>query len=87
MKPEQISYTRVGAIAATGLPGATIDMAIAQGELPTIRSGRRLVIFADDLKSWLERCRAKGHIPSPKPRAEDNQRLAGLNRARRREAE
>ena len=81
-----ISYTRAGACAATGLPGGTIDLAIAQGELKAIKSGRRLVIMAEDLQAWLRRCRERGEIPSPTPSQADRERLAALNKARRQPA-
>ncbi len=80
---EAISYTRAGAAAATGLPGGTIDLAIAQGELKAIKSGRRLVILREDLEAWLRRCREKGAIPSPTPTQADRERLASLNQARK----
>lgn len=82
-QPPALSYTRGGACNATGLPLTTIDLAIAQGELKAIKSGRRLVIMAEDLQAWLRRCRDRGAIPSPAPSAADKERLAALNRARR----
>ena len=84
LKVAALSYTRAGAVAATGLPGATIDLAIARGELTAVKSGRRMVILAEDLEAWLRRCRERGHVPSPAPSQEDRERLAALNRARRR---
>jgi excisionase family DNA binding protein len=78
-----ISYTRSSACAATGLPGATIDLAINTGELKAIKSGRRLVILAEDLQAWLRRCRERGEIPVPRPSGESLERLAALNRARK----
>lgn len=83
---ERLSYTRAGAIEATGLAPQTIDKAIADGELVALRSGRRLIILADELRDWLKRCRAKGIIPTPKPTQDDNARLAEKNRQRKEEA-
>lgn len=83
MSTQKISFTRNAAIEATGLPGQTIDLAIADGELPVLRSGRRLIIMREDLEAWLRRCRQKGQIPAPITTA-DRERLAELNRMRRR---
>ena len=80
---QAISYTRAGACVATGLPGATVDLAIASGDLKAIRSGRRLIILAEDLQAWLRRCRERGEIPTPQPSQADRERLAALNRARK----
>lgn len=77
-----VSYTRASAAAATGLPGVTIDLAIRTGELPAVKSGRRLIILKEDLIAWLRRCRERGSIPSPIS-DDDRERLADLNRARK----
>jgi len=82
-KPQPISFTRGAAVEATGVPGVTIDKAIDDGELIAIRSGRRLIILREDLEAWLRRCRAKGEIPTPIS-DRDRERLAELNRGRRR---
>lgn len=81
-----LSYTRASACTATGLPGATIDLAIANGELKAIKSGRRYIILAEDLQAWLRRCRDRGGIPSPAPSQADRERLADLNRTRKQPA-
>ncbi len=81
--PTPVAYTRAAAAAATNLPGATLDLAIKTGELPAVRSGRRLIILQEDLIAWLRRCRARGAVPTPAPSQTDRERLAGLNRARK----
>jgi excisionase family DNA binding protein len=79
---EALAYTRRSAAAAVGVPGKTIDLAIETGELPAIRSGRRLVILKSDLLAWLHRCKTRGVIPA-RVTDDDRQRLALLNRERR----
>ena len=80
---ERLAYTRGEAIEASGLPGTTLDHAIATGELKVLRSGRRLIIMKDDLLGWMRRHRDQGVIPTKEPSAEDRERLAELNRQRR----
>jgi excisionase family DNA binding protein len=83
MNTAPVSYTRSGAIIASGLHGATIEKAIDDGELKAIRSGRRLIILAEDLVAWLRRGRDRGEIATPRPDQAANQRLAEENRKRK----
>jgi len=79
----EIAYTRAKAAQTCGLPGKTIDEAIRSGELPATKSGRRLIILAEDIQAWLRRCKDRGEIP---PRAiddSDRTRLAACNRGKR----
>jgi excisionase family DNA binding protein len=87
LESQQLAFTRASAMQATGLPGHTIDDAIANGELLATRSGRRLIILREDLVEWLRRCRTKGEIPSRVTSDADKERLAQLNRERKQKAE
>lgn len=80
---ETLAYTRASAAAAAGVPAVTIDVAIESKELTAIRSGRRLVILREDLLNWLKLCKARGSMPSHVTQ-NDRERLAELNRARKR---
>lgn len=82
---ESLAYTAGGAAAACGLPRQSVDHAIKTGELPAMRSGRRYIVLREDVLAWLRRCRDRGEIPVPVNQA-DRERLAGLNRARKRVA-
>ena len=79
---QALAYNRASAAAASGVPCQTLDVAIKAGELPSIKSGRRIVILREDLVAWLHRCKARGTIPAPVSDA-DRERLAALNRARK----
>jgi excisionase family DNA binding protein len=80
--PQQLAFTRASSAQATGLPLTTIDLAIANHELPATRSGRRLIILREDLIDWLRRGRERGAIAPRPPSQADKERLAELNRAR-----
>ena len=78
-----VAYTAAQAAQACGLPRCTVELAIAQGHLPAMRSGRRHVILASDLITWLQNCKRVGVIPTRTVTDSDRQRLADLNRKRR----
>lgn len=79
----RIAFTAARAASACDLPRQTVDHAIRVGDLPAVRSGRRIVVLRDDLIAWLMRCRERGEIPAPISDS-DRQRLAELNRRRTR---
>lgn len=78
---QNLSYTIHSAAESTGLPLITISDAIKRGELQAIKSGRRYIILADDLRDWLLKAKERGNIPG---RIDDDgrKRLAELNRSR-----
>lgn len=80
----RIALSRREVLEATPLPGQTIDFAIRNGELPAIRSGRRLIILREDLVAWLHKCRARGQIPVPNPSQAERERFVAMNRGRKR---
>ena len=82
---QALAYNRATAAAASGIPTHTLDLAIKAGEIPVIKSGRRLIILRDDLVAWLGLCKQRGSIPVPTTDA-DRERLADLNRARKAKA-
>ena len=78
---QNLSYTISAASEGTGIPKVTISDAITRGELPAIKSGRRYIILADDLRAWLLKAKERGNIPG-RIDDEGRQRLAELNRSR-----
>lgn len=82
---QNLSYTIHSASGSTGLPPITISEAIKRGELPAIKSGRRYIILADDLRDWLRKAKERGVLPG---RIDDagRERLAELNRSRSKQA-
>ena len=80
---QNLSFTLAGATEATGIAYVALKDAIRAKDLPAIRSGRRYIILADDLRAWLEKSKARGVIPSPID-DEGRERLAELNRQRKR---
>jgi excisionase family DNA binding protein len=81
----QLAYTASQAAQACGLPRSTVELAIGQGHLPAMRSGRRHVILATDLTTWLMNCKRIGCIPTRTVTDSDRERLADLNKRRRAE--
>jgi len=58
-RPEKLAYTLKEVQGLVGIRRSAIYLALTEGDLHAVKSGRRTLILAKDLEAWLEKLPVK----------------------------